>query len=68
MSARSPPAANTPARVSTQPINVKCWGHGQFGQLGDATGGGAHERPFPAYVLGGPLDIVFGGDDVGDFE
>lgn len=60
-------AEHTCARVRQDPINVMCWGHGNFGQLGDGLVGGVHERPSPAFVLGGPLDIVFGGDP-GDFE
>ncbi|MBK6728170.1 MAG: chromosome condensation regulator RCC1 [Xanthomonadales bacterium] len=60
-------AEHTCARVREDPINVMCWGHGNFGQLGDGQVGGVHERPSPAFVLGGPLDIVFGGEP-GDFE
>lgn len=58
---------HTCARVSQSPINVKCWGHGNFGQLGDGQVGGAHENPNPAFVLGGPFDVVFGGAP-GNFE
>lgn len=58
---------HTCARVRNDPINVMCWGHGNFGQMGDGQVGGVHERPYPAFVLGGPLDTVFGGSP-GDFE
>lgn len=58
---------HTCARVSQSPINVKCWGHGNFGQLGDGQIGGAHETPLPVFVLGGPFDVVFGGGP-GNFE
>jgi alpha-tubulin suppressor-like RCC1 family protein len=58
---------HTCARVSENPINVKCWGHGSFGQLGDGQIGGAHETPLPVFVLGGPFDVVFGGNP-GNFE
>ncbi|MDZ4813519.1 MAG: chromosome condensation regulator RCC1 [Pseudomonadota bacterium] len=58
---------HTCARVSQNPINVKCWGHGNFGQLGDGQIGGAHENPNPAFVLGGPFDVIFGGGP-GNFE
>ena len=60
-------AEHTCARVRQDPINVMCWGHGTFGQLSTGQLGGAYETPIPVFVLGGPLDIVFGGDP-GDFE
>lgn len=55
------------ARVRTDPVNVMCWGHGTFGQLGTGQVGGAYETPVPSFVLGGPLDTVFGGSP-GNFE
>lgn len=58
---------HTCARISQSPINVKCWGHGSFGQLGDGQIGGAHETPNPVYVGGSPFDVVFGGEP-GSFE
>lgn len=59
--------AHTCARVRQDPINVMCWGQGNFGQLGDGRVGGTVYSASPKFVLGGPLDIVFGGDP-GDFE
>ena len=58
---------HTCARVRNDPINVMCWGHGTFGQLGTGQAGGAYETPTPTFVLGGPLDTVFGGSP-GNFE
>ncbi len=60
-------AEHTCARTSQSPINVMCWGHGTFGQLGDGRIGGAHETPSPVFVSGGPFDVVFGGSP-GSFE
>lgn len=58
---------HTCARISRSPINVKCWGNGAHGQLGDGRIGGTHETPNPVYVGGSPFDVVFGGEP-GSFE
>jgi alpha-tubulin suppressor-like RCC1 family protein len=55
------------ARVSAAPVNFKCWGRGNFGQLGDGQVGGTHDVYSPVYVQGGEYDGVFGGGP-GSFE
>ncbi len=60
-------SSHTCARISQSPINVKCWGNGAHGQLGDGQIGGTHETPNPVFVTGGDFDVVFGGEP-GSFE
>jgi alpha-tubulin suppressor-like RCC1 family protein len=55
------------ARVSAEPVNFKCWGRGNFGQLGDGQFGGTHNVYSPVFVQGGEFDGVFGGGP-GSFE
>jgi alpha-tubulin suppressor-like RCC1 family protein len=67
VSAISAGGSHTCARVSRSPINVKCWGNGAHGQLGDGLIGGTHETRNPVFVKGGQFDVVFGGES-GGFE
>lgn len=60
-------AVHSCARVSAEPVNFKCWGRGNFGQLGDGQYGGTHDVYAPVYVQGGEFDGVFGGSP-GSFE
>lgn len=55
------------AVVSQSPLNVKCWGYGNFGQLGDAQFGGTHEVASAVFVTGSTFDVIFG-DRPGSFE
>lgn len=55
------------ARVRAEPLNVKCWGQGNFGQLGDGRIGGTVTAGAPVWVQGEAFDTVFGGKP-GAFE
>lgn len=58
---------HTCARIADDPVNVKCWGYGNRGQLGDGQFGGTNERPTSGFVIGTPFDTIFGGAG-GSFE
>lgn len=58
---------HTCVRVSISPLNLKCWGDGGLGQLGDGVVGNGHENYAPAYVIGTPFDSIFG-ERGGSFE
>lgn len=59
--------SHTCARVSLDPLNVKCWGNGNMGQIGNGRVGGTVERKDPGHVVGAPFHDIFGGDG-GSFE
>lgn len=58
---------HTCARVSQDPVNVKCWGSGNFGQIGNGAVGGVNERPGADHVVGAPFERIFG-QRQGSFE
>lgn len=60
-------AVHSCAVVKSDPFNIKCWGHGNFGQLGDGLVGGTHTVYAPTYVAGAAFDGIFGGR-AGKFE
>lgn len=60
--------AHTCARTRAEPLEVWCWGAGNFGQLGDGQIGGTHTVPAPVRVSGAGFDTVFGGPRTGGFE
>lgn len=60
--------AHSCARTRVEPLEVWCWGKGNFGQLGDGQYGGTITAGVPVRVKGAGFDTVFGGPETGGFE